>query len=414
MTRITKRIIDAIKPPATGTIFLWDKELRGYGVRVNAGGRVSFIIQYRNRQNRTRRYSFAIYGPTTPEQAREKARQLLAAAHAGHDPSVERHDERSALTVAQLCDSYLEALRAGQVLTRFRQPKRPSTVYNDEGRIARHIIPLLGSKVASKLTRADVQRMADAITAGKTAGTFKTKARGKAVVEGGPSTAARIVELLGGIWSWAEKRGYVSGLSPVRGVEKHRSTPRDRMLDGEELGRLGAVLRESAGRCTVACAAVRLIALTGLRQGEATGLSWAEVDQAGCLHLEKTKTGRSTRPIGRAASELLAGLPRHGELVFNPTPTKKQIAALFDRAGLPDARSHALRRTFASTAAELGYGDATVAELLGHARRGVTERHYVRRPDAMLIEAASKTAEVIATTLGGQDGETTKAMNPDS
>jgi hypothetical protein len=39
--------------------------------------------------------------------------------------------------------------------------------------------------------------MADAIAAGKTAGTFKTKSRGKAIVGGGVMTAARVVELLG-------------------------------------------------------------------------------------------------------------------------------------------------------------------------------------------------------------------------
>ena len=375
MTRITKRTIDSLKPPTSGSRFLWDSELRGFGLRMSPQGRVAFIVQYRTPQGRTRRYSFAVFGPTTADQARAQARQLLAAAHTGRDPSTERHDERSALTVAQLCGTYLEALRAGQVLTRFHQPKRPSTVYNDEGRIARHIIPLIGSKLAASLTRADVQRMADAITAGKTAGTFKTKARGKAVVEGGPSTAARVVELLGGVWSWAEKRGYVSGLSPVKGVEKHRSSPRDRTLDNEELGHLGAVLRENAG---TAANAVRLIAVTGLRQGEATGLKWSEVDDA-CLRLEATKTGRSTRPIGRAASEFLASLPRHGELVFNPVPSKKQIAALFDLAGLPDARSHALRRTYASAAAGLWPPSLSCSATPGvGSRRGITSGALTR------------------------------------
>ena len=60
---------------------------------------------------------------------------------------------------------------------------------------------------------------------------------------------------------------------------------------------------------------------------------------------------------------------------------KKAIAELFDEAGLKDARSHDLRRTFASMAADEGYSDATVGELLGHSRRGVTARHYIRRPD---------------------------------
>jgi len=78
---------------------------------------------------------------------------------------------------------------------------------------------------------------------------------------------------------------------------------------------------------------------------------------------------------------------------------KKSIGAIFDAAGLKDARSHDLRRTFGSVAANEGYSDATIAELLGHARRGVTARHYIRRPDAALIAAADKVSATIATAL---------------
>jgi integrase len=77
------------------------------------------------------------------------------------------------------------------------------------------------------------------------------------------------------------------------------------------------------------------------------------------------------------------------------------IAAIFDTAGLKDARSHDLRRTFASIAADEGYSDATIGELLGHARRGVTARHYIRRPDAALVAAADKVSARIAVALDG-------------
>jgi integrase len=253
--------------------------------------------------------------------------------------------------------------------------------------------------------------MADAIAAGKTAGIFKTKEKSTAVVEGGTATAARVVELLGGIWSWAEKRGFVSGTNPARGVDKHRSAPKDRTLDPYELARLGETLRGEETLRPMAVAAVQLIALTGLRREEACSLRWREIDLAGsCLHLETTKTGKSIRPIGRDAVNLLSAIPRvNGEWIFpnrdgsGSADLKKSIAAIFNLAGLPDARSHDLRRTFASQAAGLGYGDAAIAELIGHARRGVTERHYVRRPDAVLIEAASRTAQVIAAALDGKN-----------
>src|SRR5215469_6807732 len=113
------------------------------------------------------------------------------------------------------------------------------------------------------------------------------------------------------------------------------------------------------------------------------------------------------RPIGQAARELLAGLPRlSDEWVFpnragtGSAQLKGEIAAIFDTAGLTDARSHDLRRTFGSVAADEGYGDATIAELLGHARRGVTQRHYIRRLDAALIAAADRVSARIAAAMG--------------
>ena len=49
--------------------------------------------------------------------------------------------------------------------------------------------------------------------------------------------------------------------------------------------------------------------------------------------------------------------------------------------------------------------DATIAELLGHARRGVTQRHYIRRPDAALVAAADRVASRITAALDGRKAE---------
>jgi len=249
--------------------------------------------------------------------------------------------------------------------------------------------------------------MVDAIAQGKTAGTFKGKPRGRAVVTGGTGTAARVVELLGGIWSWAEKRDLVPGGSPTRGVETVRGGAKDRVLSGDELQALGRALDHGQARSPMAASGLRLIALTGLRREEACGLRWGEFDAASCcLRLAETKTGRSMRPIGRSARELLAKLPRlSDEWVFpNRSGTgraelKSEIAEIFNSAGLTDARSHDLRRTFASIAANEGYSDATIGELLGHARRGVTQRYYIRRPDAALVAAADRIGDRIAAAM---------------
>src|ERR1019366_7355945 len=147
---------------------------------------------------------------------------------------------------------------------------------------------------------------------------------------------------------------------------------KERILSARELAKLGEELRKTAERAPMAAAAIKIIALTGLRADEACGLRWPEIDFGGSsLRLEKTKTGRSLRPIGRAAIEHLLVLPQlHDEYVFpnrdgtGRADLKKSFASIFDSAGLHDARAQTLRRTFASFAADEGYGDATIGELL--------------------------------------------------
>src|SRR5207253_3044996 len=181
------------------------------------------------------------------------------------------------------------------VTSRFSRPKRPRTVSDGPGRILRHVVPLIGALPARSLRRADVQRMSDSIATGKTAGVFKGKPRGRAVVTGGAGTAARVIEFLGGVFSWAEKRDLVPpGWRPTRGVETARGEAKDRTLSMDELRALGQALKRRQNATPAAVSALRLIALTGLRRDEACGLRWREVDYAGqCLRLEGTKTGRS-------------------------------------------------------------------------------------------------------------------------
>jgi integrase len=245
MPKLTKHFIDTLQPNPGGVdLFVWDNELRGFGLRMKPSGSAAYIVQYRTAQGKTRRFAFNKAGTIAPDEARTKAKRFLADVAEGADPSVQRNEAREALTVAELCDRYLEAAHAGLVMTRFHKPKRSSTVAIDEGRVSRHIVLLIRSLIARNLTRAAMQRMADAIAAGKTAGTFKTKTRGKVVVEGGAGTAARVVELLGGVWSWA-------------------------------------------------------IALTGARREEICALRWREIDwSSGCLRIETTKTGPPDRQGG--------------------------------------------------------------------------------------------------------------------
>jgi Arm DNA-binding domain/Phage integrase family len=384
VANLTKRSIESEDAaPKDKDFFLWCGKTPGFGLRVYPTGKRIFVAQVRVGRS-IRRVKIGPFGPLTVEDARQRAKRIIGTAVDGRDPQREKRERRDALTVAELCQHYLEAVRAGLVVVRrFKRAKRASTVAIDEGRIARHIVPLIGSIRVCDLTRQDVQKMVDDIAAGKTAGVFKGKPRGKAVVTGGAGTAARVVELLGGIWTWAEARGHVAERSsPVRGVERTRGEPRTRVLDEEtELRALGYVLAKAQADAEAkarrlaerhrkaldpatplpppaAVAVTRLVALSGWRRTEWSSLQWAAIDWTGhCIRLSDTKNGRSNRAVGKAVLRYLTQLAqaktsdkwvfpnRHGT---GSADVKKDVGKLFKAAGLDGrsrARSHDLRRT---------------------------------------------------------------------
>ena len=397
--RIGLRDVRALQPGET----VWDATVPGFGARRQKSDAVAYVLLYRAAERRQRWHTIGRHGaPWTPERAREEARRILGDVAKGADPAADKQAARRVVTVAELCERYLADAESGRLLVRGGRPKKVLTLASDRGRIDGHIVPLLGRFAVSAVAKQDVERFMHAVAAGETAQSRKTKPRGVSKVRGGRGVATRAVSLLGAIFTYAIDH-HMRTDNPAHRVRKFAENRRERRLAEAEYAILGAGLRQAEQTIWLpAVACLRFLTLTGWRSGESVALRWQDVDLVrSTAILPDTKTGRSMRPLSRAACDLLRTLPRLGDgaLVFPAsrgvglmTGFKKFARRIVAMAGLPtDVTPHVLRHSFASLASDLGYSEPTIAALIGHKGHSITSR-YIHSADAVLLAAADAVA----------------------
>ncbi|MCY3996518.1 MAG: site-specific integrase [Rhodobacter sp.] len=412
MPKLTKRYIDTLKIRDNDYV-LWDDELPGFGLRVLASGRRSYLIQYRA-EGRSRRYTIGVHCVWTPDMARKEARVQLGKVAQGDNPAEDRQMERNAITVEELAGQYINAMEAGLILGKGGRPKKPDTIYTDIGRINGHIVPLLGKRRVQELTKANVTKMMNDIISGKTKAVRKTSnKRGKSILRGGRGTASRCVGLTGSMLTYAISLGIIER-NVAHGIRKPKDRVRDRRLTSSEYGRLGRILAETEQSADLAPTAIitRLLALTGCRRSEIIKLKWDEVDfENSCFRLADSKEGASTRLIGLPVIELLETRQKlvRGVYVFPGMRGAETFGSfpnhcnkIFGDAAIPDFTAHVLRHSFASIANDLGFTESTVAALVGHSSASITSK-YIHSLDSVLITAADTVAGYIQGPLDGME-----------
>lgn len=424
MPKISKRTMDAVETPAKRQ-WLWDTELKGFGVALRPTGTHSYVFNYRDKHGALRNITIGKVGSMTPDEARKQADRLRRDVMDGRSPMAEKRAAKTAMTVGDLLDAYL-------VSERFKK-KAPSTQTVDRGRIERHIRPLLGKAILEAVTPSDIEAAHRKIVIGKTAMDAPSgKKRGRIVVKGGEGTARMAVRLLRSILSWGKSAKVLpASVAPdlVAGVEIGRDGKRDVILDDPEAyARLWRVLDrltdpdklqdgDTLMRPEVADA-VRVIALTGARKGEIIGLRWRHVDLKGgtlTLPLDSHKTGRKTgqeRIIGlpALASAIIARQPAGSadDLVFTPArggnrlDLTKPWRTIRTTADLPAGIGlHGLRHSLASHMAMNGAEAAEIMSALGHRDITTSQKyvHWARDKRQALAEKAA--AGITAAITGG-------------
>jgi integrase len=363
---LTALQINNLKPQPGKQIELSDGQVSGLRVRMNPSGVMSWSLLVRAANGVRKRFDIGV-GYSLAD-ARLLALSLRQEIRAGQDPTASRRLRRERARAAEKGEGTLSAvvedyftLGAGQVLSsKGEQERRIKDVFSG-----------LLNTPAAEIELPQLQRMADGHQS--------------------PSSAARAVAYLKPLLKWAAKRGLMS--AELKELEKpvERSvsdTEGQRVLTRDELAKILPVLGIDGYGL-----AAKLMLLTGCRRGEADGATWGEIDLENRLWTIPPARRKDTRsrnrkkqvaaqphviPLSQQAVGLLSKLPsgKPDELVFRNKAGgqlgnwQKWQLRMMARCGVTGWDRHALRRTCATMAGELGAEPHVISVVLGHKHIG--------------------------------------------
>ncbi|MBT9444546.1 MAG: tyrosine-type recombinase/integrase [Hyphomonadaceae bacterium] len=379
--KLTKRSVEAITPTAA-EVYVWDTELSGFAVRVYPTGRKAFIAQYRNRlTGRQGKSKIGDFGVVTAEQARSRAADILAENQLGASiKSLEKRQVRSLQAVYEewSVTAALTHRKTGRV--------RPdASVQNDRHYMSFHVLPALGKRDVTSISRVDVEALRDK-TRKKISPPVVRKGRGHRGSTGGPGVASRVIATLQSILSYAVDKGYLTA-NPCSGVKLDPSAMRQRFLSEQEMSAVVSSIEamRAAGVNERGLDILLLLLWTGARKSEITDLKWDEVDfNTAHLRLLKSKTGPRPIPLSETAVSILRRQAREKSPHVFPSIRRadqpfRGIKGIWlqvqVRAKLPGVRVHDLRHTMASQLAAGGAGLYDIGKILGHKKQQTTARY---------------------------------------
>lgn len=361
---LTKRAIENLRPKEKGEFTVWDSKLPGFGIRVRASGRKSFVLYYRNSHNRLRKITLGEYGVLSPVTARKNGMKLKGKVLEGEDPA---GDKRPGMLFSDLVDNY----------KKHHAPKK-KTGKEDIRILKKDFLPNLSHIPVKDITRRDIISILEDIA------------------ERGPIMSNRSLACVRKVFNFGVERGYLEMednpcvfIKPL-GKEKRRK----RVLSDREIKTVWETLDELEDVEIFIKTALKLILATALRPGEICNLKWEYINfDSGWIEIpaEETKTGEPHRvPISPMVEQIIEELPRVGSDYLLPgsrgndfykdrgiqvnsvSAAVRRNQEAFQKKGIKKWRPHDLRRSATVIIARLGFPRFVIKRVLGHADRDVT------------------------------------------
>jgi integrase len=287
--KLTGSIVAKLELPAgKAEAFVWDDDLPGFGLRLRAGGKRTWVVQYRL-GTKQRRVSIGTPGALTAEKARKTAAEILAKVRLGQDFQAQKHKARAeaALTLGAMVIRY--------IAEHVERRQRPGSQLETKRHLEKHWKPLHGLPLAE----VDRRLVADRL--------------GRLARDSGPIAANRARGVLSALFAWAIKQGLADS-NPVTGTDRPgEEVSRQRVLSLPELAELWRANGEDDYGWIV-----RLLILTGQRREEVAAMRWSELDLKSAswsLPGERTKNKQPHEvPLSAAAMQILRAVPRRIEV----------------------------------------------------------------------------------------------------
>jgi integrase len=354
---LTARFVDSVKTHGKRTEY-FDKDVRGLALRISERGAKSWCILYRHR-GRLRRLTLGSMDALTLAQARERARDELYAASKGEDPAQAKRDGRTAETIADLADLYIE---------KWAKPRKRSWKA-DRNLLDHRILPKWRHRAIVDITRQDVRRLVERVAE-----------------DGAPIVANRVAALCSKLFAFALDRDLVTVSPAVRIPRPGHEQARDRVLTDDELRALWGAWDDLPAAMA---AFYRLRLLTAQRGGEVAAMQWSDIDRDlswWTIPATSSKNKLAHRvPLNAAAASILAALlatahqddtyvlEAHERAKGNGARGKRQQSEAAATFPVENFRGHDLRRTAASIMTSGGIPRLTVGKILNHTEPGVTK-----------------------------------------